>query len=109
MDNPNMTSLDQDSFETEVLKQEGISVVDFYADWCNPCQLLLPILDELAVELKDNVKFFKCNIEGQREIARKYKVMSIPTIIFFKNGEVMDKLTGLSEKKEILKFVNKML
>ena len=101
-----MHILDDSSFESEVLNESNKAVlVDFYADWCGPCKSLGPILEELSDELTD-LKFTKINVDSST-VAKKYRVMSIPTVILFKNGEVADKFTGLMDKDAIKAFIDK--
>ena len=78
--------LTKDNFEQEVLKSEKPVLVDFYADWCGPCQMLSPIVDEVAEE-RDDIKVGKINVDEQMELAQKYGVMTIPTLLVIKNGE----------------------
>lgn len=84
-------------------------LVDFFADWCGPCQIQGPIIDELAEELENKASIGKLNTESDQEIAMKYGIMSIPTLIVFKDGEAKETITGLKQKealKEILKKYN---
>ena len=80
--------LTKDNFEQEVLKSEKPVLVDFYADWCGPCQMLSPIVDEVAEE-RDDIKVGKINVDEQMELAQKYGVMTIPTLLVIKNGETV--------------------
>ena len=81
-----------------------ITLVDFYADWCGPCKMLSPILEEIASELGEKVKVGKLNVDESNDLAFEYEVMSIPTLILFENGKVVDRLTGLRSKDEIRKW-----
>jgi thioredoxin 1 len=85
-----------DQFEEKVLKSDKPVMVDFYADWCGPCKLAAPILDELSETEKDVVTILKLNVDENHEATQKYGVMSIPTIIMYKNGEEVDRLVGFS-------------
>lgn len=96
----------QDNFSEEVLKADSLVVVDFYADWCGPCQMMGPIVDELAKENEGSVKIGKLNVDQAKEISGEYKVMSIPTIIFFKNGTVVDTIVGAVSKDVLQQKVN---
>jgi len=87
----------------EVIK-EGKVVVDFFATWCGPCKMLSPVMDNIANDLQD-VKFFKVDVDKNEDIAREYGIMSIPTIIVFKNGEIVNTLVGLRSKDELLEFI----
>lgn len=89
------------NFETEVLKVNGTVLVDFYADWCGPCKAMSPIIDEIAEEGLENVKVGKVNVDDNGELAVEYDVVSIPTIMIFKNGELTKTFVGLTEKDTI--------
>ena len=89
-----------ENFEQEVLKSSQLTIVDFYADWCGPCKMVAPVIEQLADEYKDTVKIGKLNVDNAPGIAAKYKVMTIPTIMFFKDGEPVHKIVGV-ERKEI--------
>ena len=91
--------LDHSSFETEVLKYEGVVLVDFWAAWCGPCKMLGPILDELSTEIPQ--KITKVNVDEVESLAQQYKIRSIPTMIVFKNGQVVDTLVGLMQKQAL--------
>ncbi|MBL7150473.1 thioredoxin [Candidatus Microgenomates bacterium] len=93
------------NFEKEVLENKIPVLVDFYSSWCPPCKMLAPIIEELAKELKGEIKVGKLNIDQAREIAGKYGVMSIPTLILFKNGKEEKRIVGLRSKEEILKEI----
>ncbi len=93
------------NFEKEVLKSELPVLVDFWAPWCGPCQMMAPIIEELAKELEGKVKVGKLNVDENPQMAEKYKVMGIPTLIYFQNGEVVKSITGLRDKEEILKEI----
>jgi len=91
------------SFDDFVSK--GNSVVDFWAEWCGPCKLLSPVVDEAAKEMKGKVKFGKVNIEELRELTDRFEVMSIPALIFFKDGEPIEKTSGFMEKRKLLEMI----
>ncbi|MDL2250838.1 thioredoxin [Lachnospiraceae bacterium OttesenSCG-928-J05] len=93
--------LTKDNFEAEVLKSDKPVLVDFWATWCGPCQMVGPILDELGEEVTD-AKICKVNVDEQPELAKEYRVMSIPTMIVFKNGEVAKREVGAKSKDAIL-------
>lgn len=88
----------QDNFSEEVLKAESLVVVDFYADWCGPCQMMGPIVEELSKDYEGSVKIGKLNVDQAGDISGQYKVMSIPSILFFKKGEVVDTVVGAVSK-----------
>ena len=91
----------EENFETEVLKSEGTVLVDFYADWCGPCKMMAPIIDGIAEEGIENLKVGKVNVDENGSLAEKYNVMSIPTIIIFKNGNPVKGFVGVTGKDEI--------
>ncbi len=94
--------LDDDNFEKEVLKSNQTVLVDFYADWCGPCKMQAPIIDEISNEQKE-VKVGKVNIDENPKIAEKFGIMSIPTLIIFKDGEITNKFIGITSKENIIK------
>lgn len=89
------------NFEEEVEKSKGIVVVDLYADWCGPCQMMSPIIDEIAKE-NPQVKVGKVNCDEESDIALKYEIMSIPTILIFKDGKLTKRFVGLTSKEKII-------
>lgn len=89
--------------------QEGVVVVDFYATWCGPCKMLAPIFEELGEELKEVAKFEKVDVDQSMEIARFYNVSSVPTMIIFKEGEVMEMMAGFLPKELIKQKVQQYL
>jgi thioredoxin 1 len=93
------------NFQKEILDFKGTAIVDFYADWCNPCKMMAPIFEEAAKEAGDRAKFGKLNVDEARETAMKYGVMSIPTIIVFKDGEVVNQIAGVQSKEALLEFI----
>lgn len=80
----------EQNFDSEVLQSDQLVMVDFYADWCGPCKMMAPVVDELAEQFDGAVKIGKVNVDENQGLSERYKVMTIPMIIFFKNGEVMD-------------------
>jgi len=97
-----IVELSDDTFETEVINTDGIVLVDFGAEWCHPCKQLDPIVDELADEWQDSVKVGKVDIDANVNTAMKYGVMGVPTLILFKEGVPVERLTGFVPKKRIL-------
>ena len=97
------------NFEQEVLKSEKPVLVDFWAPWCGPCRAVGPIVEDLAEAYKDRVKVGKINIDDNPKTATAYGVMSIPTLILFNKGDIMDKLIGLSPKERLEGLIKKAL
>lgn len=98
------------NFETEVLKSNVPVLVDFFADWCGPCRMQAPTIDELAKELKNQpVKIGKCDVDGSPETSAKYDVMSIPTLIIFKNGKPVETMIGLQSKESLIERLGKLI
>lgn len=95
-----------ENFEAEVLKAEGLALVDFYADWCGPCKMMAPIIDALASEYEGSVKIGKLDVDASSSTTAKYRVMSIPTLLFFKNGEVVETIVGAVSKDELVEKIN---
>lgn len=94
METKTLLNLKSAEFEKEVLKSQTPAVVDFYADWCGPCRMVSPIIEQLSQEYQGKVKFAKVNTDENPDIAMKYGIMSIPTIIVFKNGQVLSTVIG---------------
>ena len=97
--------LENANFEDEVLNDQGKVLVDFYADWCGPCKMMAPIIEEIAKELDGKANVGKINVDDNQNLAVKYQVMSIPTIAIFKQGKVIQSFVGVTDKQEILDAV----
>lgn len=95
-----------DNFQNEVVNYKGAVLVDFFAEWCGPCKMTGPIIDELANEIT-NVKFVKINVDEAQELASQYNIFSIPTFIIFKDGQVVNQFTGALPKEGFLTEIKK--
>ena len=91
-------NITDDNFETEVLKSEIPVLIDFWAEWCGPCRMVAPIVSELSGEYEGKAVIGKVNVDDNREVAAQYGIRNIPTILFFKDGKVVDKIVGASAK-----------
>ena len=96
--------INNSNFEEEVLKSEKAVLVDFYEEWCGPCKMLAPVIDQIAKENED-IKVAKINVDEAQELAEKYGVMSIPTLVVIKNGEEIKRQVGLASKTDILNMI----
>ena len=95
----------KDTFQTEVLETKGTVLVDFWASWCGPCKMIGPIIDQIADERKD-IKVCKVNVDDEPELATRFKVMSIPTLLIFKDGQVVTQSLGAKPKAAILALLD---
>ena len=89
-----------------LLESEKLVIVDFWATWCGPCRMLSPLLDEVEEEMSDKITVVKVNVDDADEIAMRYRIMSIPTLLFFKNGQVVDKTVGAMPKSTLVDKIN---
>jgi thioredoxin 1 len=90
----------------ELLQSEKLVIVDFWATWCGPCRMLSPLLDEVEAEMEDQVEVVKVNVDDADEIAMRYRIMSIPTLLFFKNGQMVDRSVGAMPKSALVDKIN---
>ena len=102
MDNSATVTINEANFDSEVTKSQKPVLVDFWAEWCGPCKMIAPVLDEIAKEKGDTIKVGKINIDDNQSLSFKYNVRAIPTLLFFKNGQVVDQVTGMTSKKDLL-------
>ena len=101
MANQNIISLTQENFSSEVLQSQAPVLVDFWAEWCGPCKMISPILDELAEEYDGKVKIGKVNIDEQQGLAAEYGIRAIPTLLLFHQGQVAEQIVGLKSKRDL--------
>jgi len=105
----NLIEFTDDNFDTEVLKSNLPVLVDFWAEWCQPCKMLAPTIEEIAGEYEDKVKVGKLNVDDNPNTATKYGIRGIPTLLFFKGGKVVQQVTGVKSKAEIKKIIDEEL
>lgn len=103
------TLLTNDNFKNTVIENKGVALVDFWAEWCGPCKLIGPVIEELSSEYDGKATIGKLNVDDNREIAAEYGIMSIPTLLFFKNGELVDKHVGLASKSDLKKKIDSLI
>ncbi len=101
MGSPNIVTLTEENFQKEVLQSPTPIVVDFWAEWCGPCKMIAPVLDELAEEYQGRARIGKVNIDEHQDLAGKYGINSIPTLLFFQKGQVVEQMVGARGKKDI--------
>ncbi len=99
--------IEDSSFEAEVLQSEKPVLVDFWAPWCGPCRAIAPVVEELAGTFGDKIKFAKCNVDNNPVTPGKFGIKSIPTLILFDGGEIVDKVIGIVAKSKLEEMLNK--
>jgi thioredoxin 1 len=104
----NVVEFNDSNFETEVLQSAQPVLVDFWAEWCMPCRMLAPTIDKIAEAYVGKVKVGKLDTDSNREVAMKYQISAIPTVILFKNGQVAQKFVGLKQEKEFKEAIDSL-
>ena len=104
-----IVQLSDQAFKQEVLESSQLAIVDFWAPWCAPCRMITPVLEQLSEEYKDRLKICKINIDENQVIAEKFQILSIPTLLFFKNGRVVTQLVGVRSAADIKKNIEPLL
>ena len=102
MSSPNVQQFTDTNFDTEVLASDKPVVVDFWAQWCPPCHMLSPVLAEIAAELREELIVAKVNVDENPSLSARYNIRAIPTLLFFKGGQLRDQVTGMTSKKDLL-------
>lgn len=105
----NVAAVGTGNFEGEVLQSEHLVIVDFWAEWCQPCKMLSPVLDSVAAKFGGQLKIVKCNVDENQDVAMKYGVQSIPNLIFFKDGQVVDQVVGYKNEAQLSTKVEEVL
>jgi thioredoxin 1 len=104
-----MIEITSKNFEEVVMKSDKPVVMDFGAEWCNPCKIISPIIEDLSKEYEDEVKIVKCNVDDNPELSQKFNIRSIPTILFLKNGKIFDTKIGAGNKQSFVKKIELLL
>ena len=104
-----MIQLSDSNFESEVINSQKPILVDFWAEWCGPCKMIAPELEKLAAEKNEQLRIGKLNVDDNRDTAMKYSISSIPTLLLFKNGEIVKKLIGVMSKDKIITEISSFL
>ena len=106
MENSNVINLNESNFDREVTQHDKPVIVDFWAEWCGPCKMIAPLLDEIARENLGTVKVAKVNVDENQSLSLKYNIRAIPALLFFKNGQLRDQVTGVTSKKDLLSRID---
>ena len=102
MENSAAVTVDEANFDREVVKSTQPVLVDFWAEWCGPCKMIAPVLDEIAREKAGSVKVAKVNVDENQSLSLRYNIRAIPTLLFFKDGQLRDQITGMTSKKDLV-------
>src|SRR5438876_11253976 len=102
MDNSSVIKLDESNFDRELKQDDKPVIVEFWAEWCGPCKMIAPILDEIAKEKSGSVKVAKVNVDDNQSLSARFNIRAIPTLLIFKNGQLREQITGMTSKKSLL-------
>jgi thioredoxin 1 len=102
MENSETITLNESNFDRELTQDDKPMIVDFWAEWCGPCKMIAPLLDEIAREKAGAVKIAKVNVDDNQSLSFKYNIRAIPALLFFKNGQLRDQIIGVTSKKDLL-------
>jgi thioredoxin len=102
MENSETINLNESNFDQEVVRSDKPVLVDFWAEWCGPCKLIAPLIDEIAKEKAGALKVAKVNVDDNQSLSFKYKIRAVPSLLLFKDGQLRDKVTGVTSKKDLL-------
>ena len=102
MENSAIITLNESNFDRELTQDDKPMIVDFWAEWCGPCKMIAPLLDEIAREKEGTLKIAKVNVDDNQSLSAKYNIRAIPALLFFKNGQLRDQVVGVASKKDLL-------
>ena len=103
-----MESINESTFDEKVVQSSTPALVDFWAEWCGPCQMLTPVLEELSKENESKMNIFKVNVDENQQLAVKFGIRSIPTLLFFKGGEIQEQVVGLKSKSDLQASIDRI-
>lgn len=102
-------NVNESSFQSEVLESDALVLVDFWAPWCGPCKLIGPVLEELAMEMADKIKIAKVNVDENQNLAGRYGIRSIPSLLFLRDGQVVDTVVGAWPKAKLVEKIDQLV